>query len=103
MIYEIYGVELVVEVIRVGYRKDVGKRIFVNAKENSVPLVFPEMVFPWDVPTEAPGRGEEVSGANLLSNRQSSARLCTSAHHFLQVIQQTRIKSIHAVNKNNSI
>jgi len=40
-------------------------RIFVNAEENSVPLVFPEMVFPWDVPIEAPGRGEEVSGANL--------------------------------------
>jgi hypothetical protein len=40
-------------------------RIFVNAEENSVPLVFPRMVFPWDVPAEAPGRGEEVSGANL--------------------------------------
>ena len=42
-----------------------GKRIFVNAEENSVPLVFPEMVFPWDVPIEAPGRGGELSGANL--------------------------------------
>ena len=41
------------------------ERVFVNAAENSVPLVFPEMVFPWDVPAEAPGRGEEVSGANL--------------------------------------
>lgn len=42
-----------------------GGKIFVNAEENSVRLVFPRMVFPWDVPTEAPGRGEEVSGANL--------------------------------------
>jgi hypothetical protein len=41
------------------------RRVFVNAEENSVPLVFAGMVFPWDVPTEAPGRGEEVSGANL--------------------------------------
>jgi hypothetical protein len=40
-------------------------RIFVNAEENSVPLVFPGIIFPWDVPTEASGRGEEVSGANL--------------------------------------
>jgi hypothetical protein len=40
-------------------------RVLVNAEENSVPLVFAGMVFPWDVPTEAPGRGEEVSGANL--------------------------------------
>ncbi len=40
-------------------------RVLVNAEENSVPLVFPRMVFPWDVPAEAPGRGEEVSGANL--------------------------------------
>jgi hypothetical protein len=40
-------------------------RIFVNAEENSLPLVFPGIIFPWDVPKEAPGRGEEVSGANL--------------------------------------
>ena len=40
-------------------------RVLVNAEENSVPSVFAGMVFPWDVPTEAPGRGEEVSGANL--------------------------------------
>jgi hypothetical protein len=40
-------------------------RVFVNAEENSVPFVFPGIIFPWDVPTEAPGRGEEVSGANL--------------------------------------
>ena len=45
-------------------RSNAGK-IFVNAEENSVCSVFPDMVFPWDVPTEAPGRGEEVSGANL--------------------------------------
>ena len=41
------------------------RRVFVNAEENSVPLVFPGIIFPWDVPAEAPGRGEEVSGANL--------------------------------------
>lgn len=46
-------------------KMSIGKRIFVNAEENSVPLVFPGIIFPWDVPTEAPGRGEEVSGANL--------------------------------------
>ena len=40
-------------------------RVLVNAEENSVRLVFPGIIFPWDVPTEAPGRGEEVSGANL--------------------------------------
>ncbi len=40
-------------------------RVLVNAEENSVPLVFAGIIFPWDVPTEAPGRGEEVSGANL--------------------------------------
>jgi hypothetical protein len=40
-------------------------RVLVNAEENSVPLVFAGMVFPWDVPAEAPRRGEEVSGANL--------------------------------------
>jgi glycosyltransferase involved in cell wall biosynthesis len=27
-------------------------RIFVNAEENSVPLVFPGMVFPWAVPAD---------------------------------------------------
>ena len=42
-----------------------GGRVLVNAEENSVRLVFPGIIFPWDVPTEAPGRGEEVSGANL--------------------------------------
>jgi hypothetical protein len=41
------------------------ERVFVNAEENSVRLVFPGIIFPWDVPREAPGRGEEVSGANL--------------------------------------
>ena len=46
-------------------KMSIGKRIFVNAEENSVRLVFPGIIFPWDVPTEAPGRGEEVSGANL--------------------------------------
>ena len=39
-------------------------RVFVNAEENSVRLVFPGIIFPWDVPTEALGRGEKVSGAN---------------------------------------
>ena len=41
-----------------------GGRVLVNAEENSVRLVFPGMVFPWDVPAEALGSGEEVSGAN---------------------------------------
>jgi len=41
------------------------ERVFVNAEENSVRLVFQGIIFPWDVPREAPGRGEEVSGANL--------------------------------------
>ena len=27
-------------------------RVLVNAEENSVPLVFPGMVFPWDVPAD---------------------------------------------------
>ena len=27
-------------------------RILVNAEEKSVPLVFPGMVFPWDVPAD---------------------------------------------------
>jgi hypothetical protein len=27
-------------------------RVLVNAEENSVPLVFPRMVFPWDVPPD---------------------------------------------------
>ena len=44
---------------------NVSGRVLVNAEENSVRLVFPGIIFPWDVPTEAPGRGEEVSGANL--------------------------------------
>ncbi len=35
-----------------------GGRVFVNAEENSVRLVFPGMVFPWDVPAEALGSGE---------------------------------------------
>ena len=39
-------------------------QILVNAEENSVRLVFPGMVFPWDVPAEALGRGGEVLGAN---------------------------------------
>ena len=29
-----------------------GKRVLVNAEENSVRLVFPGIIFPWDVPTE---------------------------------------------------
>jgi hypothetical protein len=39
-------------------------RVFVNAEENSVRLVFPGMVFPLDFLAEAPGRGGEVLGAN---------------------------------------
>ena len=35
-------------------------KIFVNAEENSVPLIFPGMVFPWDVPAEV--RGGESGG-----------------------------------------
>jgi hypothetical protein len=30
-----------------------GGRVFVNAEENSVRLVFPGMVFPWEVPADA--------------------------------------------------
>ena len=36
------------------------RRVFVNAEENSVPLIFPGMVFPWDVPAEV--RGGESGG-----------------------------------------
>jgi hypothetical protein len=34
-----------------------GKRIFVNAEENSVCSVFPDMVFPWNVTAEVQGGG----------------------------------------------
>ncbi len=36
-------------------------RVFVNAEENSVRLVFPGMVVPWDVPAEAQERGGKFS------------------------------------------
>jgi mRNA interferase RelE/StbE len=64
VIYEIYGVELVVEVIRVGHRKDVYRQPdLVNTLENNARLAFPGMVLPWEVLAEAPGRGGEVLGA----------------------------------------
>ena len=33
-----------------------GERVFVNAEENSVRLIFQGMVFPWSVTAEAVGR-----------------------------------------------
>jgi len=38
-------------------RRSKAGRIFLNAEENSVRFVFPGMVFPWDDPAGAQGRG----------------------------------------------